>query len=89
MPANKNVDPKKNVTQFKQPEKQKQNKHRTTWILSLIILVIVVVTFVVGPAIGAFAPQEKGIVFGSYDGQNMEYSYNSYMYRQQQQIAAY
>jgi len=69
---------------------QKKKRHPAIWIFSIIILVLIVITFVVGPAVTGFLPQQsqQEITFGTYDGEPVSYSYNSYFYRQREQIAS-
>lgn len=80
-------------TDAKQKETEKKPAHphskkRLTWILSVAFLVLVVVVFVFSPVVGAFVPKTDSIVFGSYDGEDIEYAYGNYFYQQQQNIAS-
>jgi peptidyl-prolyl cis-trans isomerase D len=56
------------------------------YIFSVAILVIIVVTFVGGPLVGGTAGG-GGIVFGSYDGEDIEFYPGNYLSRQKDTIA--
>lgn len=77
-----------NVREFKKPKDSKFNKKQFTWILSVVFLVLVVAVFVLSPLAGAFVPSSDSIVFGTYDGEPIEYAYGNYFYEQQQNIAS-
>jgi hypothetical protein len=58
------------------------------YLFSVIVLVIIVVTFVGAPLITQTAGGSQRLVFGSYRGEEIAYSPGSYFARQYQQIAA-
>lgn len=57
------------------------------YIFSLLILIIIVVTFVGGPIASGTASGRGRIVFGSYDGEEIAYAQGNYFARQYQSIA--
>lgn len=75
----------------KKPEVQAQKRPgiRISWIFSILILVLIVIAFVLTPIFGAFFGKNSGdLVFGTYDGEPIEYTYNNYFYKQRESIAA-
>jgi parvulin-like peptidyl-prolyl isomerase len=85
MPSEK-TDTKQKETAGKPAAPHK--KGRLTWILSVAFLVLVVVVFVFSPVVSAFVPKTDSLVFGTYDGEPIEYAYGNYFYQQQQNIAS-
>lgn len=85
---------KKDKTQEK-PRKDKdeeQKPHRSPrntalYIGSVIILVIVVVTFIGGPAVGSAVGGSNRVVFGEYDGTDIEFVPGNYFARQYEILA--
>ncbi len=69
----------------KKPEKKRL---KLSWILSLILLALVVVAFGLSPLAGAFGNNSSELIFGYYNGEPIEFSYNSYFYKQREQIAS-
>ena len=59
-----------------------RSKNPLLYVGSLIVLVIITVTFIGTPAIGRFAAGGSGTVFGSYDGIDIEYRRGNYFDRQ-------
>ena len=59
-----------------------RSKNPMLYVGSLIVLVIITVTFIGTPAIGRFAGGGSGTVFGSYDGIDIEYRRGNYFDRQ-------
>jgi len=57
------------------------------YIFSLLILIIIVVTFVGGPIASGTASRSGRIVFGTYDGEEIAYAQGNYFARQYQSIA--
>jgi hypothetical protein len=70
----------------KQPKASQFNRHPALYIGSVIILVIVVVTFVGGPIASGAGGQGK-IVFGEYNGEEIAYVPGNYFARQYEAIA--
>ncbi len=70
------------------PAAVKKQRSPIFWVFSLIILVLIVLSFVVAPALVGVGSSQDGIVFGSYDGEPIVYEYNSYLYHQHQNIAS-
>lgn len=70
----------------KQPKASQFNRHPALYIGSVIILVIIVVTFVGGP-IASGGGQQGKIVFGEYDGEEIAYVPGNYFARQYEAIA--
>ncbi len=70
----------------KKPKASQFNRHPALYIGSVIILVIIVVTFVGGPIAGGGTQQGK-IVFGEYDGEEIAYVPGNYFARQYEAIA--
>lgn len=70
-------------------KKQSKRSPRNTllYIGSVVILVLVVVTFVGVPAAGGFAQQQGSIVFGRYDGEDIAYRPGNFFARQYEIIA--
>lgn len=68
----------------------RKEKHPAIWIFSIVILVLIIITFVAGPAISGFLPSSSSqeLSFGSYNGEPITYSYNSYFYRQRESVAS-
>ncbi|ORC37170.1 hypothetical protein B4O97_02985 [Marispirochaeta aestuarii] len=64
----------------------KSRMHPWMYIFSVAILVIIVVTFIGGPLVGSTAGG-GGIVFGSYDGEDIEFYPGNYLARQRDTIA--
>lgn len=59
-----------------------RSKNPLLYVGSLIVLVIITVTFIGTPAIGRFASGGSGTVFGTYDGIDIEYRRGNYFDRQ-------
>ncbi len=71
----------------KQPEEEKQKpaqthfRHRATYVFSFIILIIIVVTFVGGPALSGVSGN-RNLVFGEYANREIRYVQGNYLARQ-------
>jgi len=59
-----------------------RSKNPLLYVGSLIVLVIITVTFIGTPAVGRFAGGGSGTVFGTYDGIDIEYRRGNYFDRQ-------
>ena len=59
------------------------------WILGIIILVLIAISFVLAPAIDAFLGKRSssGIVFGQYGKEEIKYAYGNFFYDQVQNYA--
>ena len=68
-----------------------KQKPRVTigWILGIIILVLIAISFVLAPAIEAFVGKRasSGIVFGTYGKEEIKYAYGNFFYDQVQNYA--
>lgn len=86
------MPPKPDVKQPKEPVVQKEKAEKKTfnrpflYIFSVIILVIIVVTFVGTPVVGKMAGPGR-IIFGYYKGRPIEYSPGNYFSQQRDLIA--
>jgi len=56
----------------------------------MIVLILIAISFVFAPAIGAIAggSTSNGLSFGSYDGEDIVYAQDSYLYDMYQQIGS-
>jgi hypothetical protein len=66
---------------------KKRDQHPMLWAFSVFILVLIVVTFVGAPAISHFGSQRGSIVFGSWNGEPIEYRPDNYLSRQRDMVA--
>jgi hypothetical protein len=66
---------------------KKKTQHPMMWIFSLIILVIIVVAFVIAPALGGRSGQSARLIFGYYNGEAIEFLPGSYFERQRDAYA--
>ncbi len=59
------------------------------WVLGMLILILIAISFVLAPAIEAFVGKRtsNGIVFGKYGKQEIKYAYGNYFYDQVQNYA--
>jgi len=57
------------------------------WVFSVVILVLIVVAFVAGPALTGLGQPQDSIRFGTYDGEPIEFKPNNYFHQQYQNIA--
>ncbi|MEA4861075.1 MAG: SurA N-terminal domain-containing protein, partial [Sphaerochaeta sp.] len=59
------------------------------WVLGMIILILIAISFVLAPAIEAFVGKRSsdGIVFGTYGKEEIKYAYGNYFYDQVQNYA--
>ena len=59
------------------------------WVLGMLILILIAISFVLAPAIEAFVGKStsNGIVFGKYGKQEIKYAYGNYFYDQVQNYA--
>lgn len=62
-------------------------QHPVVYIISIIVLLIIAVTFVAGPSLNIFSPQAENVSFGSIYGNSIEYTPGSYFAQQQQALA--
>ena len=61
-------------------------RHPFLYIFSVVVLVIIVVTFVGAPAVTSMSPSSR-LVFGSYAGQEITYRPGNFFARQYESIA--
>lgn len=66
-----------------------KKKVSLSWVLGMIILLLIAVSFVLAPAIEAFVGgrNSNSIVFGKYGKEDISYSYGNYFYDQVQNYA--
>ncbi|MFW5812476.1 MAG: peptidylprolyl isomerase [Alkalispirochaetaceae bacterium] len=77
---------KEKENQEKSPKPSQFNRHPALYIGSVVILVIIVVTFVGGPLVGG-GQTEGRIVFGEYNGEEIAYVPGNFFARQYEAIA--
>ncbi len=65
---------------------KKIRKHKVLYIFSVILLVVIIVTFVAAPIAGNFGGGQR-IVFGEYDGEKIEYYPGNYLSNQKDMLA--
>jgi hypothetical protein len=65
---------------------KKRSRHPFLWVFSIVILVIIVVTFIGGPLLTGFG-QSNRIIFGRWDGKPIEYREDNYFARQRDMLA--
>ncbi len=58
------------------------------WVFSVVILVLIFISFVVAPALVGLGSPEGSLQFGTYGGEPITYEYNNFFYHQHQSIAA-
>lgn len=66
---------------------KKRTQHPLMWVFSVIVLVIIVLAFVVAPALGGRAQGSNRLIFGYYNGEAIEYTPDSYFSRQRDAYA--
>jgi parvulin-like peptidyl-prolyl isomerase len=66
---------------------EKKIQHPFLYVFSVVILVIIVVTFIGVPVVNDMAGQGARIVFGTYDGVPIEYTQGGYFARQRDALA--
>ncbi len=85
MPSKKNEKPGKGEDKPNIVEEKRQ-RHPFLYIFSLLILVIIVVTFIGTPAVRNFTKGGGPIQFGSYGNRDIEYAEGNFFARQQEII---
>lgn len=85
MPSNKKKGPNKGSNDVKEISPKKK-KVSVGWVFGMVVLLLIAVSFVAAPAITAVVggSNSNEIVFGSYDGEKIVYSMDSYFYDQYQ-----
>lgn len=80
--------PSKSKDQADKPNavEKRRKQHPMLWVFSVFILVVIVVTFVGAPILSR-SGRQGGIVFGSWDGEPIEYRADNYFARQRDMIA--
>ncbi|MQY77211.1 MAG: hypothetical protein GH155_06225, partial [Spirochaeta sp.] len=81
----KRANSKRDETGEKDIEKKRQS-HPFLYIFSVIILIVILVTFVGGPALSRYASRGS-IVFGSYMGKPIEFVPGNFLSRQKDLLA--
>jgi len=84
MASSDKAEKKISIVKEKEP-KRKNNPF--VWGGSIVILVILVITFVAGPAVGQFGSGSGRIIFGSYNKKPIEYRPDNYFARQRDIMA--
>ena len=67
-------------------DKKKKHHKSIGWIIGVVVLILISITFIF-PATG-ISSGNNSIVFGSYNGENIELSYGNYFYNQLNAIAS-
>ncbi len=70
------------------PERERLKRSPLFWIASIIILVLIILSFVVAPALVGLGPDQDTLTFGSYAGRPITYEYGNYFFRQRERIAS-
>lgn len=85
MPSDKKKGPVTGSNEVKTVS-HKKKKVSVGWIFGMVILLLIAISFVAAPAIEAIVggSNSNEIVFGSYDGEDISYSQDSYLYDQYQ-----
>lgn len=88
MPSNDNKATDKSSKKNVNFNSQKKKKINVGWIFGMIVLFLIAISFIAAPAISALVGQSVSneLVFGSYDGENISYSQDSYFYEQYQKF---
>ncbi|MBQ0072507.1 MAG: peptidylprolyl isomerase, partial [Spirochaetales bacterium] len=68
---------------------KKTNKKSIGWILGVVILILISVTFIIPATAFSGNHSSTGLKFGAYKGKNVELNYNSYFYYQLQNVYNY
>jgi len=73
-----------------EPKNKEKRQKRNPFVMAggIIILVILVITFVAGPAIGSIGSGYSNFVYGSYNGKTIEVREDNYMASQVESVAA-
>ncbi|GAB6090399.1 peptidylprolyl isomerase [Spirochaeta dissipatitropha] len=79
-----------NISKFpgKEPTEKKTNNRKGLYIFSIVILVLIIVTFVGGPLVGSFGSGAAGqrLIFGYYRNRPIEYAPGNYFASQLQML---
>lgn len=65
------------------------NKKSIGWIFGVVILILISVTFIIPATAFSGNSTSSGVKFGSYNGKDIELTYNSYFYYQLQNVYNY
>ncbi|MGD1822862.1 MAG: peptidylprolyl isomerase [Pleomorphochaeta sp.] len=86
MPSNDNKGTDKSSKKNVKFNSHKKKKVNIGFIFGMIVLILIAISFVAAPAISAIVGQSasNGITFGSYDGEEIAYTQDSYFYDQYQ-----
>ena len=86
MPSDNKKGPTTGSNNVKEISPKKKKKVSLGWIFGMAILILIAISFVAAPAIEAIVggSNSNEIVFGSYDGEDIAYSQDSYFYDQYQ-----
>lgn len=76
----------KKISMVKEKEPKRKN-NPFVWGGSIVILVILVITFVAGPAVGQFSSGSGRVIFGTYNKKPIEYRPDNYFARQRDIMA--
>lgn len=89
MPSNNKKEPAKGSANNVKAISQKK-KVSVGWIFGMAILILIAISFVAAPAIEAIVGGSRGngLVFGSYNGESIEYTQDSYFYDQYQKYGS-
>ncbi|GEM_PF-5884717 len=67
---------------------RKKRRSPLFWGFSIIILVLIVLSFVVAPALTGLGTPQDSLQFGSYDGEPITFEQNNYFFHQYRNIAS-
>ncbi|MDC7236173.1 MAG: SurA N-terminal domain-containing protein [Sphaerochaetaceae bacterium] len=86
MPSNDNKGTEKSSKKNVNINSHKKKKVSVGWIFGMTVLILIAVSFVAAPAISAIVGQSvtTSLTFGSYDGEEIAYTQDSYFYDQYQ-----
>lgn len=71
----------------KEKKPKKKNQYSFVWILGIVILILISLTFVLPTTM--FSSTQSAISFGKYDGKSIELTANSFFYYQLQSLYSY
>lgn len=90
MPSNDDKGTEKGSTKNIKINSNKKKKVNVGWIFGMTVLILIAISFVAAPAIRAIVGQSVsgGLNFGSYDGEEIVYAQDTYLYDQYQKYGS-
>lgn len=90
MPSNENKGTEKGSNKNVKFNTHKKKKVSAGWIFGMTVLILIAISFVAAPAIRAIVGQSvsTSLTFGSYDGEEIAYTQDSYFYEQYQKYGS-